>query len=75
MRKLAVIWDLLAAIKVVRNEQHGARIGGLSRGPLRCAAELGEGQTLRFMLVSVLRGQCPWLSVRSGGRKPVGTDR
>jgi hypothetical protein len=29
---------------------------------------------LRFVLVSLLGGQCPWLSVRSGDWEPVGTD-
>ena len=31
--------------------------------PVRRAAEPGEGPVFRFVLVSVLRGQCPWLSV------------
>jgi len=32
------------------------------------------GLAFRFVLVSVLRGQCPWLSVRSGGWEPASTD-
>jgi hypothetical protein len=32
------------------------------------------GSAFRFALVSVLRGQCPWLSVRPGGWEPAGTD-
>jgi hypothetical protein len=35
--------------------------------PVRRAAEPGEGPAFRFVLVGALRGQCPWLSVRSGG--------
>jgi hypothetical protein len=35
--------------------------------PVRCAAEPGAVPAFRFVLVSVLRGQCPWLSVRSAG--------
>jgi hypothetical protein len=36
--------------------------------------EQGAGPAFRFVLVSVLREQCPWLSVRSGGWEPAGTD-
>ena len=32
-----------------------------------------ERHVYRFVLVSVLRGQCPWLSVRSGGWEATGT--
>ena len=37
-------------------------------------SELGEGPAFRFVLVSVLRGRCRWLSVRSGGGERAGTD-
>jgi hypothetical protein len=33
---------------------------------VRRLAGAGRGPAFRFVLVSVLRGQCPWLSVRSG---------
>ena len=42
---------------------------------LVCAGSAAAGPAFRFVLVSVLRGQCPWLSVRSGGWEPAGTDR
>jgi hypothetical protein len=42
--------------------------------PLRCAAEPGAVPAFRFVLVSVLRGLCPWLSVRVGGWEPASTD-
>ena len=39
-----------------------------------CGWRQGERPVLKFVLVSVLGGQCPWLSVRSGGWEPAGTD-
>ena len=33
-----------------------------------------RGPAFRFVLVSALRGRCPWLSVRASGREPVGTE-
>ncbi len=47
-------------------------IGVLSRGPCGVRPELGEGPAFRFVLVSLLRGRCPWLSVRSSGWEPAG---
>lgn len=47
--------------------------GRAGRGLVR-AGSAAAGPAFRFVLVSVLRGQCPWLSVRSGGWEPAGTD-
>jgi hypothetical protein len=34
--------------------------------------EPDEGPIFRFVLVSMVRGRCPWLSVRVGGWEPTG---
>jgi len=47
--------------------------GHAGPGLVRVGSE-AAGPAFRFVLVSVLRGQCPWLSVRSGGWEPAGTD-
>ena len=49
-------------------------MGVLSRGSYGVRPEPGERPASRFVLVSVLRGQRPWLSVQSGGWAPKGTD-
>jgi hypothetical protein len=48
--------------------------GVLCRGPCGVRPEPGAGPAFRFVLVSVLRGPCPRLSVLSGGWEPAGTD-
>ena len=45
------------------------------RAPPRPSSIGGRrGPAFRFVLVSALRGRCPWLSVRASGREPVGTE-
>jgi hypothetical protein len=34
-----------------------------------------ERSAFGFVLVSVVRGRCPWLSVRVGRWEPAGTDK
>lgn len=45
-----------------------------SRDPCGMRLKPGEGHAFRFVLVSVLFGQCPRLSVRPGGRETASTD-
>ncbi len=47
--------------------------GRAGPGLVRVGSAAAE-PAFRFVLVSVLGGQCPWLSVRSGDWEPVGTD-
>jgi hypothetical protein len=44
----------------------------LPRSPRANAYAGAEGSAFRFVLVTMLRGQCPWLSVRSGGWESAG---
>ena len=57
------------ALDAARELDRGRAGPGLVR-----VGSAAAGPVFRFVLVSVLRGQCPWLSVRSGGWEPAGTD-
>ena len=61
----------------VTSEPWTPRVSWIADVPGRGLVRVGSaaaGSVFRFVLVSVLRGQCPWLSARSGGWEPAGTD-